>query len=249
MRLTLLLLGIVALQDACADVLTIAVASNFRAAAEEIAERFAEDTGHRPRISSASTGKLYAQISNGAPFDVFLAADRKHPVLLEEAGLGMADTRMTYAIGTLVLWSRDARFTGNDCRAALDDLGELRLAIANPMTAPYGLAARQFLQAEGLLERTEPRLVYGENIGQALQFVATGNAQLGLIATSQALDVRLPAATCSWPVPTERHDALEQQALLLRRAAGNSAAQEFMAYLGGDKARSIVARFGYGTSE
>lgn len=248
MRLTLVLLGIVALQDACADVLTIAVASNFRSAAEEIAEQFAEDTGHTTRISSASTGKLYAQISNGAPFDILLAADRKHPLLLENVGLGIADTRMTYAVGALVLWSRDTRFAG-DCRAALDDLGELRLAIANPMTAPYGQAATQFLQAEGLLDRAEPRLVYGENIAQALQFVATGNAQLGLVAKSQALDVRLPAATCSWSVPIDMHDALEQQAVLLRRAANNTAAQEFIAYLGGDKARSIVARFGYGTPE
>jgi molybdate transport system substrate-binding protein len=232
-----------------ADTLLIAVASNFRAPADELVQEFAQRTGHDVRISSASTGKLYAQITNGAPYDVFLAADSEHPRLLEDAGLGVSGTRVSYALGALVLWSRHSDFVNGGCREALDNLGDRHLAIANPDIAPYGAAARQFLIRAGLWTEVNRRLVYGESIAQALHFVATGNAQLGVIARSQVLDARLPAGTCTWPVPAELHDPIEQQAVVLQRAAGNAAAAAFIDYLAGAAAADIVRRFGYGAPE
>jgi molybdate transport system substrate-binding protein len=228
-----------------AEPLTIAVASNFRSAAEEIAAAFADHTGHTARISSASTGKLYAQIVYGAPFDVFLAADSKHPRLLEEARLIAAGSRQTYAIGGLVLWSRVEQY----CRSALDNLGDRRLAIANPKIAPYGLAARQFLESEGIWSAVEPQLVFGESVGQAMQFVATGNAHLGIIAAAQALDPGLPAPTCTWEVPQDQHAPIEQQFVLVRGAGTNQVAAAFAEFLTGPTATAIIRRFGYGVPE
>lgn len=247
-RLVALLVLIVTVSDGHADTLTVAVASNFRLPAEAIGASFTEATGRPVRLSFASTGKLYAQITNGAPFDVFLAADARHPQLLVQSGRAVAKTRMTYAIGSLVLWSRDPAFASVDCRSALDNLGKRRLAIANPATAPYGVAAKQFLQTAGLWQHVELRLVLGENIAQALQFVATGNAQLGLIAGSQAVDARLPEATCSWPVPESMHEPIMQQAIVLRRAADRAAAAAYIEYLAGDEASAIVRRYGYETA-
>lgn len=248
-RLIAFILATVFVTGAHAERLTIAVASNFRAPAEEIAAGFTTKTGYIARISSASTGKLYAQITNGAPFDIFLAADSKHPQMLEELGLAVAGSRKTYATGALVLWSRDARLTDRNCRAELHDLGKRRLAIANPETAPYGIAAQQFLLTEALWERVQPRLVYGENIAQALHFVVTGNAELGLIAKSQALDARLPPATCFWSVPPESHAPIAQQAVVLQRAKDNAGANAFSEYLHGETARGIITRFGYETGQ
>ena len=243
-RVALLFLLLIAVPVARADTLLVAVASNFRLPAEAIAAQFTAATGHEVRLSSASTGKLYAQIVNGAPFDVLLAADAERPRLLERAGLGAKGTRRTYAIGHLVLWSRDAALADSDCRGQLDDLGSRRLAIANTVTAPYGLAAKQFLVNSGNWERVSGRLVYGESIGQTLHFVASGNASLGIIAASQALDERLPAATCSWRVPTDLYDPIEQQAIAIT-GAGNVAA-EFLDFLDAPLARDIVSRSGYG---
>lgn len=248
MRLPILLTFVlVSLPVAGAGQLTIAVASNFRTPAEEIGELFTDETGHRVRLSSSSTGNLYAQIRNGAPFDIFLAADSRRPRLLEEDGLGLAETRVTYALGRLVLWSRDPGLVGSDCRQALADTGGGRIAIANPIIAPYGKAAKQFLVAEGLWTGVESRLVYGENIAQALHFVASANATLGLIARSQALDPRLPTATCDWAVPAELHEPIAQQAIVLRRAYDNAAAAEFVAFLGSAAAIRVIERFGYKT--
>ena len=232
-----------------ADPLTIAVASNFVPVAEEIVAQFKAQTGHEVRISSGSTGKLYAQISNGAPYDVFLSADSERPALLEANRLGVAGTRMTYAIGSLVLWSRDPKFEDSDCRMHLENLGRDHLAIANPETAPYGVAAREFLLEVGLWERVRPQLVYGENISQTLQFAATGNASIGLISKSQSLDSRLPVATCQWPVPQSAHRELEQQALVLERATGNTVAVKFLNYLASPSAHEIIARYGYAVPE
>ena len=244
-----LLLTLFAVPLAHAEVLTIAVASNFRVPAEQIAASFEQQTGHQVRISSASTGKLYAQINSGAPFDVLLAADSKRPRLLEEAGVGIRGTRQTYAIGGLVLWSRDPANAGADCRKSLRELGTRRLAIANPKTAPYGIAAREYLTNAGLWTSVSPRLVYGENIAQALHFVATGNASLGLIAASQLRDSRLPEATCTWRVPAELHAPIEQQAIQVDRPVSQQAAAAFLDFLQGVAAREIVTRYGYGVSE
>ena len=225
--------------------LTLAVASNFRVPAEEIAERFTAETGHEVRISSGSTGKLFAQIVNGAPFAIFLAADSERPRRLEQAKFGVEGTRATYAVGRLVLWSRDPELAGSDCRGALQDLEGRRLAIANPETAPYGAAARDFLRAEGIWDVAEPNLVFGESIAQTLHFVATGNAQLGLVARSQVLDPRLPEATCRWTVPAALHAPIEQQAIKHSRTPDDGAADEFLAFLRGATAREIISRHGY----
>lgn len=248
MPLLLLLSAALAL-PAFAEPLTVAVASNFRAVAEEIAEQFWETTGQEVRFSSGSTGKLYAQILHGAPFDVFLAADDRHPGLLSEADPDVAATRMTYAVGALVLWSVDPQLKGGDCRAALEAPGDYRLAIANPSTAPYGTAAREVLVRLGLWESLRGKLVYGESIAQALQFVATGNARLGMIARSQAEDPRLPEAACRWDVPSGLHEPILQQAVVLQRGLQNPAAMQFLRYLGSPEAAATIRRYGYETAQ
>ena len=231
--------------SAGANPITVAVASNFTPALQDIAARFEIESGHTVGISSASTGKLYAQITNGAPFDVLLAADAERPRLLEASGHGVAGSRLTYAIGGLVLWSRDPALAAADCRQQLKNLGTKRVAIANPDTAPYGTAAKETLIRLELWERVEPQLVTGENIAQTLHFVASGNASLGFIAATQSFDARLPNATCTWPVPPELHRPIEQQAIVLKRAAENSVAADFMDFLTGSAGREIIERHGY----
>jgi molybdate transport system substrate-binding protein len=229
--------------QAYADTVTAAVASNFRATAEQVAAGFTALTGHEVRISSASSGKLHAQIVHGAPFDVLLAADDASPQLLEETGISVPGSRFTYAIGILVLWSRDAPA---DCRGELELPGNFHLAIANPQTAPYGRAAKEFLQHAGLWEALRARLVYGENVAQAMHFAASGNARFAFVAMAQANDPALPAASCVWQVPGSAHAPLTQQAVLLQRAAGNDAARSFLHYLQSDVARDTIQRAGYG---
>ena len=231
-----------------AELLTIAVTSSFSRPAQEIAAAYEQSSGNAVRITTASTGKLYAQIANGAPFDVFLAADVQRPALLEKSGLGVAGTRFNYAIGSLVLWSLDPAQAAGSCNTALDKLDSKRLAIANPAIAPYGLAAMEFLQAKGVWEKVQPSLVYGENIAQTLHFVVSRNASLGLIAGSQAMDARLPDATCNWPVPASMHQPLDHQAILLERAADNQAAVLFLSFLR-DDARQIIRAYGYRVPE
>jgi molybdate transport system substrate-binding protein len=217
------------------------VASNFSSTAHEISEQFSQVSGFRVRITTASTGKLYAQIVNGAPFDVLLAADAERPQRLEAAGAGVAGTRFTYALGALVLWSRQA----DDCRAALQRADGGRIAIANPETAPYGAAAKSFLQQSGLWDSLRDRLVVGENISQTLQFAASGNAELGFIARSQLQAPSLPPASCSWPVPATMHATIDQQAILLRRGADAQGARLFLEFLRSDAGRAIILRHGY----
>jgi molybdate transport system substrate-binding protein len=225
-----------------ADVVTVAVASNFKSTATQIADRFLEDTGQAVRFSSGSTGKLYAQIVNGAPFDIFLAADAARPSLLEDSGIAVNGSRFTYATGRLVLFSR--RVT--DCLVALRDADAGFVAIANPVTSPYGEAARQYLGGEGLWEVVSTRAVYGENITQALQFAVTGNAVVGFAARSQ-VHAGLFEPECSYEVPTTAHDPLEQQAVLLNE--DNNGARAFLAFLRSAKAREIIARDGYEVEE
>jgi molybdate transport system substrate-binding protein len=223
------------------EYVTVAVASNFAATARDIAGQFSRESGVEVRITTASTGKLYAQIVNGAPFDILLAADAERPQRLEDAGAAVPGTRFTYAIGGLVLWSRQV----DDCREALRRDGQGRIAIANPETAPYGAAARSFLQRSGLWESLSGRLVIGENIAQTLQFAASGNAQLGFIARSQLRAPSLPQASCSWPVPEAMHSDIDQQAIILQRGADAEGAKSFLSFLRGDAGRAIILRHGY----
>jgi molybdate transport system substrate-binding protein len=228
-----------------AEQLTVAVASNFLQPARALAEKFEAESGQPVRVTTASTGKLYAQIVHGAPFDVLFAADKVRPLLLEESGLGVKGTRFTYAVGRLVLWSGDSAMSGASCEDALASLGKRRLAIANPITAPYGAAAKEYLEAAGFWQSVEPQLVYGENIAQTLHFVVSGGANFGLIARSQAMDKRLPDAACSWLIPQDMHEPLAQQAILLHRGEENRTAAEFLAFVAGPGGRQIIEEHGY----
>jgi molybdate transport system substrate-binding protein len=227
------------------DYVTVAVASNFAATARDIAAQFAGQSEFEVRITTASTGKLYAQIVNGAPFEVLLAADAERPERLETSGAGVPGTRFTYALGALVLWSRQV----DDCRAVLQSGDGGRVAIANPETAPYGAAAKSYLQRSGTWETLRGRLVVGENIAQTLQFAASGNAQLGFIAASQLQAPSLPAASCTWSVPDTMHDPIEQQAILLQRGAASDGAKSFLTFLRSSAGRTIIRRHGYSLPE
>jgi molybdate transport system substrate-binding protein len=218
----------------------IAVAANFAAPMNRIVPLFEAQTGHRARLSIGSTGAFHTQIRSGAPFDVLLAADDETPERLEREGLAVAGTRFTYATGRLVLWSAQA--------GVVDAQGEVlargnfqRLAIANPKLAPYGKAAVETMTRLGVAERLAPRIVQAENIAQALQFVATGNAQMGFVSLSQVID----KAGSRWVVPENLHSPIKQDAVLLTRAKDDLAARELMQFLKGEKARGIIRAFGY----
>ena len=226
-----------------ADTVTVAVASNFARTAEAIAAAFQAHTAHEVRFVRGSSGKLYAQIVNGAPIDVFLSADAERPQALESRGIVEPDSRFTYAIGALVLWSRDDAFAGQDCWQALRAT-DGKIAIANPRLAPYGVAAVQALERESLWDAVDDRLVYGENIAQTLQFAATGGAVAGLVARSQLYGTTLPAASCSAEVDASLHEPIAQQAVTMKRADGGAAAA-CAAFLTGSEARDIIAGHGY----
>ncbi|MGI9236188.1 MAG: molybdate ABC transporter substrate-binding protein [Woeseiaceae bacterium] len=244
----MLLLGLIPCLSFAKDVVTIAVASNFARAAADIATEFTEQTGVRVRLSYGSTGKLYAQILNGAPYDIFMAADAQRPFFLEQSGKAVDGSRKTYATGSLVLWSADERLRGRDCRQLLEHGDYQRLALANPKTAPYGTAAREFLMSQNLWESASRRAAYGENIAQTLQFVATGNASLGIVAKAQTSASSLPAATCTWPIPESLHAPLRQQFVLLTRAGNNQGARQFLAFLQTPAAKQIIRQHGYRVS-
>jgi len=232
-----------------AEQLTIAVASNFASPAHALAEKFENKSGQPVRVTTASTGKLYAQIVNGAPFDILFAADQERPQLLEESRLGVKGTRFTYAVGRLVLWSAEPAMVGANCEQDLANIGKKRLAIANPITAPYGMAAKEYLEAAGLWNDVEPQLVYGENIAQTLHFVVSGGAGFGLIARSQAMNKRLPDAACNWLVPEDMHAPIEQQAILLNRGENDKAASDFLVFVAGPVGRQLVAEHGYSVAQ
>lgn len=223
---------------------SVAVATNFTVPAQKIAAAFEHDTGHKAVLAFGATGKFYAQIKNGAPFQVLLAADDDTPARLEKEGLTLAGTRFTYAIGRLVLWSQQP--------GLVDDKGEVlrtasfaHLAIANPKLAPYGLAAMETLDKLGLLSALQPRLVQGENIGQAYQFVATGNAALGFVALSQVMSEGRITNGSAWVVPAHWHTPIRQDAVVLAAGKDNPAAVALATYLKGEKARGIIRSFGY----
>ncbi len=223
---------------------TVAVASNFLGPARELQARFEKETGHSLKLVGGSTGKLYAQILHGAPVDLFLAADQKRPESL--ARQGRVQARITYARGRLALWSAREGYLGPDPVAQLRQGRFRRLAIANPKTAPYGQAARAVLERLDLWKRLAPKRVRGENIGQTFQFVATDNAELGFVALAQVRDPRLRIRGSAWVVPENWHAPLNQDAVLLKRGSGNSAARAFFDYLQSAEARAVLKQYGYG---
>ncbi|QID19497.1 molybdate ABC transporter substrate-binding protein [Nitrogeniibacter mangrovi] len=245
-RLTLLLSAtLLAALPAHADTVAVAVAANFTAPMQQIARAFEADTGHTAQLSFGSTGKLYAQIANGGPFDVFLAADRARPEKLEADGIGVPGTRFTYAVGRLVLWSPEPGMV--DAQGRVLATGRFRhLAIANPKTAPYGAAALEVMDKLGVRKPLEARIVRGENIAQAWQFVATGNAELGFVAASQLFRDGQPLGGSRWDVPTGLYTPIRQDAIMLRRGADNAAATALIAYLKSDAAAKIIQAYGYG---
>jgi molybdate transport system substrate-binding protein len=224
---------------------TVAVAANFSVPMQRIAVEFERDTGHTARLSAGATGKLYAQIRNGAPFEVFLSADEATPTRLLADGAAVPGSRFTYAIGRLVLWSARPGFV--DAQGAMLAQGRFEhLAIANPKTAPYGAAAVEVLERLGLLDALRPKFVQGENIAQAQQFVASGNAQLGFVAQSQVWRDGALGEGSAWFVPPDLHAPLRQDAVLLTPGRDRPAARALLAYLREDKARAIIRAFGYG---
>lgn len=243
LRLAAVLVAALLLIPACGPASTdpelrIAVASNFKEPASELVKRFQERTGRNVTVTVGSTGKLYAQIRNGAPFAVFLAADAERPALLEKQIPAAAGSRFTYAVGKLVLWSPDTNLVDGEGKVLESDFG--KLAIANPKLAPYGAAAEEVIRKKGLWKKIESRLVRGENIGQTFQFVSTGNAELGFVALSQAKD----REGSLWEVPNELYTPIEQQAVLL---SGDEGAREFFEFLKSEEARELIRSYGYDT--
>ncbi|HEY8358026.1 MAG TPA: molybdate ABC transporter substrate-binding protein [Ramlibacter sp.] len=222
----------------------VAVAANVALAMQEIARGFARATGHEAVLVPGSTGKFYAQVRNGAPFEVLLAADQETPARLESEGLAVRGTRVTYATGRLVLWS--AREGVVDAEGAvLRAPPKGPLAVADPRVAPYGAAARQALERLGMLTAWQPHLVQGESVGQAFQFVASGNAALGFVALSQVMEGGRIARGSAWLVPAHLHQPLRQDAVVLRAGQANPAAAALLQYLRSDAARAVLRGHGY----
>ncbi len=241
---SLLALGLIFASGAFADEVKVAVAANFTAPIQAIAPEFEKATGHKLVASFGATGQIYAQIKNGAPFDVFLSADDSTPAKLESEGDIVPGSRFTYAIGSLVLWSADASYLdGSD--AALKAGQFKHLSIANPKAAPYGLAATQVLDKLGLTEAVKSKLVEGQNITQAHQFVSTSNAELGFVALSQVYKDGQVTSGSAWIVPDAMYDPIKQDAVILKQGANNPAAAALVEYLKGPEAAKVIKSFGY----
>ena len=227
-----------------ADEVQVAVAANFTAPMQQIAAQFEKDSGHKAVLSFGATGKFYAQIVNGAPFELLLAADDETPARLEKEGQSVVGSRFTYAIGKLVLWSADPALV--DAKGEILKKGGFRhLALANPKTAPYGAAAVETMGKLGVLSMLQPLFVQGENISQTQQFITTGNAELGFVALSQVFkDGRITGGS-AWIVPASLYEQIRQDAVLLARGKDKPAAAALAAYLKGDKAKAVIRSFGY----
>jgi molybdate transport system substrate-binding protein len=229
---------------ASAAEVSVAVAANFTAPMQKIAAGFERDTGHKAVLAFGSTGRFYAQVRNGAPFQVLLAADDETPARMEKEGLAVAGSRFTYAIGRLALWSASPGVV--DARGEVLRQGAFqRLAIADPRLAPYGAAAMEVLGKLGLAAQLQPKLVQGESIGQAFQFVATGNAQLGFVALAQVMQGGRIDKGSAWVVPAGLHAPIRQDAVILAAGRDNPAAAALAQYLRGDKARAVLRAHGY----
>ncbi len=221
----------------------IAVASNFTDAIKELARQFEENTNYQVTLSFGSTGKHYAQIINGAPYDLYFAADSERPKLLDEAGVAVAGSRFTYAIGKIILWSPMPDYV--DPEGAILETGDFNhLAIANPDLAPYGKAAREVLIARGLWDTLKGDSVRGENIGQTYQFVHSGNAELGFVAYSQIMQPNHPLVGSYWEVPQSMYTPIEQQVVLL---TDTEPARDFLNFIQSEIALDIIRSYGYGT--
>jgi len=219
----------------------VAVASNFAGVQEALSKKFSESTGHHVKNSSGSTGKLYAQITNGGPYDIFLSADAEHAELLENSDIGVKDTRFTYAVGRLALYA--PRISGIAKGAdALSVSAIKHLAVANPRSAPYGAAAVATMEHLKIWDTYKDNIVYGENIAQTMQFVESGGAEAGFVAYSQVVD---RPKDQFWIVPEALHPALKQDAILLAAGKDNAAAKAYLLFLQSEEARKIIAASGY----
>ena len=242
-RITLLFVLLCVPMSAYADVVSVAVASNFKDTLKQLADRFEAETGHTVQLSPASTGKHYAQIMHGAPFHVFFSADAERPALLEQSGFAVAGTRFVFARGKLTLWA--PAMTGMACEAALASAAFKRLAIANPKTAPYGVAAESVLTTLQLLPGYSGRIVMGENISQTMQFVDSSAADAAFVATALWQVHPRREQGCHWHVPAELAAPLDQEAVLLKRGEHSVAARAFLDFVRTPAARSLVAAAGY----
>ena len=246
MKILILAGALLASTLAMAGQVQVAVAANFAAPMQRIAAEFEKDTGHKALLSLGATGKIYAQIVNGAPFEVFLAADVATAAKLEAEKRSVAGSRFTYAIGRLALWSASPGYV--DAKGdVLSQNAFQHLAIANPKTAPYGAAAIDALHRLKLLDKVSAKFVQGENIAQTLQFISTGNAQLGFVALSQVYEDGKLTSGSGWIVPVTMHAPIRQQASLLKSGQANPAANALLAYLKSAKAKAIIKSYGYET--
>lgn len=227
-----------------ADTLQVAVAASFESAFERLKTEFEQETRHQVLSSVGATGKFYAQIKAGAPFDVLLAADENTPKRLEVEGLGLSGTRFTYAVGRLVLWSLDPERVDSEGKVLASD-SFAHLAIANPRTAPYGAAAIDVLKRMGRYEAIKSRLVEGESVAQAQQYVVSRNAELGFLALSQVFREGRLSSGSAWVVPEALHAPIQQQALLLKHGERNEAARAFLRFLGDKDRDQVLSSFGY----
>ena len=234
----------VCVQTLYAAEVNVAVAANFTAPAKDIAVLFEKHTGHKATLSFGSTGQFYAQIKEGAPFQVFLAADDTTPARLEKESQTVAGSRFTYAIGALVLWSAKEGFVDGKGEV-LKTGGFAHLSIADPEKAPYGTAAVETLTRLGLNDALQAKIVKGNNISQAHQFVSTGNAELGFVALSQVYKDGKVTSGSAWIVPTELYEPIRQDAVILVKGQGNAAASAFVDYLKGPKAGKVIESYGY----
>jgi molybdate transport system substrate-binding protein len=241
--------GAVVCATAKAEEVTLAVAANFTAPMQKIAQAFEQDTGHKALLAFGATGKFYAQIKNGAPFAVLLSADDETPARLEKEGVAVAGTRFTYAIGRLALWSKNPSLVDDKGQVLLSNTAAKnsfkKLAIADPKLAPYGAAAMEVIERMGVIAKVTPKLVQGDSIGQAFQFVMTENAELGFVALSQiSIDGRITQGS-AWVVPQNLYTPLKQDAVLLPLGKNSAAALALMKYMRTDRAQAIIRAYGY----
>lgn len=228
-----------------AETTLVAVAANFTKPMQDIASAFKNATGHTAQLSFGSSGKFVSQFENGAPFEVFLSADDKNPIKLEQSGLAVAGSRLTYAIGRLVLWSSTVNYVDEQGQV-LSTGGFKHIALADPKLAPYGAAAIEVLKGKGLLDKLQPLFVQGENIAQTYQFISTGNAELGFVALSQVIESGKIGSGSGWVIPESLYSPILQDAILLKTGAENPAAQALLNFLKSAEALAIIEQYGYG---